>query len=147
MSCVPWIASELGIFYIGLSYPDNLSVSDHKECSPAVAALYVATTVHVIYVVANTVLRFLEVQDPLEKAFNVIVTFVLLIFIAVSVHYKTSNHMKSMCCTGIASLAPSTIYARKCCLLGNYYFASVLAAGYFFVIIPTFLALLTPVKQ
>ncbi len=147
MSCVPRIASELGNFYLRIPSHDIKSVSDHKECSPAVAALYVAATVHVIYALVNTVLRFLEAQYIKEKAFNVMMTFILLIFIAVSTHYKTSNHLKSMGCTGIASLATSTVYASKCWSVGNYYDAGVMAVGYIFVIITTGLALSTPVNS
>ncbi len=96
---------------------ENQHVSDSKHCSPVDAMLYVS----LIYLCVNSVLKFIFYREKIGKALNVFkfVTGVLLIIIAAFVHLKISNHMKSMCCTGIASLALSIIYFARCWKVGN----------------------------
>uniref|UniRef100_A0A7S0M4X7 Uncharacterized protein n=1 Tax=Cryptomonas curvata TaxID=233186 RepID=A0A7S0M4X7_9CRYP len=103
LSCVPWIASGWGILYFKLSALDNQPVSDSKHCSPAEAVIYVATTVHLIYLCVNSALKSMDNEDKVEKAVNVVVTAVVIIMIAAFVHLQISNHMKSMCCTAMTS--------------------------------------------
>jgi hypothetical protein len=101
LSCVPWIASGWGILYLILDYKP---VSDSKHYSPVEAVLYVTSTVHLIYVCVNTALKFVNNPDKFEQAVNVLVTGVEIIIIAAFVHLKFSNHLKSLSCTGIASV-------------------------------------------
>jgi hypothetical protein len=140
LSCVPWIGSGWGILYLSLSTLDNQPVSDSKHCSSAEAMLYVATIVNLIYLCVNSALKFINNRDKFEKALSVFVTDVLIIIIAAFVHLKISNHMKSMCCTGIASLALSSIYARRCWMVGDHSGTVTFFVGFIFVVATTIIA-------
>jgi hypothetical protein len=141
VSCIPWIASGWGILYFSLPALDNQPVSDSNYCLPAEAMLYVATTVHLIYLCVNSVLNFIENGDKVEKVLNMFVTAILIIIITAFVHLKISNHMKSLCCTGIASLSLSSIYARRCVLVGNHGGTVALFVGFILVAATTAIAM------
>ena len=141
VSCVPWIASGWGILYFSLSALENQLVPDSKQCTPAEAMLNVATTVHLIYLGVNAVLKFIDCRDKIEKALHVVVTALMIIIIAAFVHLEISNHVKSMCCTGTASLAMSGIYTWRCFMVGNPGGIVALSVGFMLTLATTIIAL------